>query len=374
MSTLIYNFLLQNGLEIVNAPEQSDIIILSTCGFDQDREELSKSLVLEYIERFSTTKQLIICGCLPKIASDLFDLPNVITIGPTELYKFDCFFEPSINIAEISASMLHESFIDRDYGMLDQYYIQICQGCINNCSYCAIRKAKGYVSSKPMEWILSQIHHATKLGAKTIRLLADDCGSYGVDLGIDFADLLNEISEYDIFISVNYIEPNRLITLYPKIRQQALNKLQFLNIPVQSTSNRIIDLMNRRYDIAVVLDLAREIRARVSDIFLETHIIYGFPSETRDEFEDTFRVLDYFDSAIYFYYTDRPNVESCRFHGKISRSEIIRRTESILTHPRLCLRKSSSELPAILLGYDLHTPNDIYKSIARSYPDHRPEK
>ena len=75
-------------------------------------------------------------------------------------------------------------------------------------------------------------------------------------------------------------------------------KIDFMNIPVQATAGRIIALMNRHYDVAEIMALVREVKEKYPHIFIETHVIYGFPGETREEFRDTFKLARVFDSVM----------------------------------------------------------------------------
>ncbi|NLJ27692.1 radical SAM protein [Desulforhabdus amnigena] len=365
-STQINNFFCRNDFRMVETAEEADCIVISTCGFDQERENASRHIIDQYIDRFSKHKLIIICGCLTKIHPNLFDQTDVITIGPKNLHRFNEIFQPEIRIEDVSGGKLNNRFIDSGYGILDAYYLQICQGCVNNCTYCAIKKAKGYVTSKPLNKVIHELEQAIKDGFSRIMLLGDDCGSYGVDLGIDFSDLLNELVRFDAGISINYVEPGRFLYLYPKLRRSTLERIEFINIPIQSTSNRIIKLMGRHYDFDDVLRLMQEMRRSYPGIYLETHIMYGFPTESREEFESSFSAAEYFDSVIYFYYTDRKDARSSFLNGKISRSEIDYRTKAILNHPRFHLNSDSATPPLIMLGYDLQTPHDIFKSIEGS--------
>jgi tRNA A37 methylthiotransferase MiaB len=153
--------------------------------------------------------------------------------------------------------------------------------------------------------------------------------------------------------------------MYPKIDQEVVEKIDFMDIPLQSTSKRILGLMNRRYEVADILNLAKEIKRRSPRIYLETQIIYAFPSETKEEFRDTFGLTEFFDTVIYFYYTDRKDVKSSLLPGKLTSSEIINRTEEIMHHPRFSRGQDTAEPPIVLLGYD---PNgsDISKCIERN--------
>ncbi len=365
LSTQIQNFFTQNGFELVSGPEDSDFVVITTCGFDQERENLSRAIIDDYVSEFGGRKKIIICGCLPKINPDLFAPPHVTLIGPKELDRFNEIFQPTRRIEDISGSELSSRFIDEQYGFLDAYYVQICQGCVNDCSYCAIKKAKGSVTSKPIDRIILEIREGIRKDFERFVFVADDCGSYGADIGVDFADLLNQLKNFDIRININYIEPSEFLHLYPKIDPDAFDRIDFIDIPVQSTSQRILALMNRTYGIEEILDVAAEIKQRWPHIYLETQVIYGFPSETREEFKDTFRLVEAFDTVIYFYYTDRIDVASSSLPGKVPASEVIHRTHEIIRHPKYAPVQETAEPPMVLLGYGLGIP-ELLKSIERN--------
>ncbi len=368
-STQIHNFFRRNGFTMVETAEEADCIVISTCGFDQERENASRHIIDQYIDRFSKHKLIIVCGCLTRIHPNLFEHTGIITIGPKELHRFNDIFQPEIQIEDVSGGKLNDRFIDSGYGILDAYYLQICQGCVNNCAYCAIKKAKGYVTSKPLNKVFHELEQAIKDGFNHIMLIGDDCGSYGVDLGLDLSHVLNELVHFDAGISINYVEPGRFLHLYPKLQRSALERIEFINIPVQSASNRILDLMGRHYEVDDVLRIVQEMRRSYPGIYLETHMIYGFPTESQEEFESSFRAAEYFDSVIYFYYTDRKDVRSSLLDGKIPRSEIDLRTKAVLNHPRFRLNSDSATPPVIMLGYDLQAPHDIFDSIEGSMGD-----
>lgn len=354
-----------NGHPLTDEPADADVIVISTCGFDQARERLSISIVDPYIQKFSADKKIIICGCLTKVNPDLFDLTRVTLIGPKELHRFNEMFNPAVKIEDISGSRLNERFINAQYGFIDAYYLQVCQGCVNHCSYCAIKSAKGFVTSKSIGQVIGEVAQGMQKGFERFMLLADDCGSYGADLGGDFADLLNALENFDIRISINYIEPRGFQKLYPKIHKKVFDRIDFMNIPVQSTTKRILDLMNRHYDVNDITQIAGEIKKDFPDIYLETHVIYGFPGETREEFRDSFQLSRYFDSVIYFYYTDRKNVKASLLPGKLSADEMIDRTREIMRHSLFTRETESATSPLVLLGYNL-SESEMFESIRQN--------
>lgn len=373
MTTRLNNFLALNGYELVSAAEQADSIVISTCGFDQGREDASTSAVLDHMGRFAN-KRIIVCGCLPKISPALFQDSSLIGVGAKELHKFNELFQARIPIETVSGGRLDYRFLSKDYAVPDTYYLQICQGCVNACSYCAIKRAKGHVTSTPPELLMRDLEQAVAAGFDRIMLLADDCGSYGADLGITFADLLRQIVRYDVRVSINYIEPSEYLQLYQECGADIFEHVDFINIPIQSASGRIVKLMDRKYDPLEVIRTVQEMKRESPQTYCETHIIYGFPTETREEFEASFRAIEAFDSLIYFYYTDRKGTKASRLQPKIADAEIIDRTHAILQHPRFAIAPEGATPPLVLLGYDLKAPDDIFQSLAQSRLESRAEK
>lgn len=368
LSTQIRNFFGQNGHPLVDHPGQAETIVISTCGFDQEREDVSMSVIDFHMQNYAGKKRIIICGCLTKINPDLFDPSRVELIGPKELHRFNEIFAPTIPIEQLSGSIMDPRFIDSQYGLFDAFYLQICQGCMNNCSYCAIKKAKGEVRSKAVDCIIGEVEQAMEQGFCQFMLLGDDCASYGKDLNTDLSALLNKLCHYDIQININYLEPRGFYELYPKINADVFQQINFMSIPVQSASGRLLGLMNRHYEINAITDMVGAIKKKSPDTFIETHVIYGFPGETLEEFEKSFILSQYFDSVIYFYYTERKNVKSSMLPGKMNADAMIHRTRRIMGHPSFTRDPDTDKEPQVLLGYGL-SKTELFQSIRKSYPE-----
>lgn len=200
---------------------------------------------------------------------------------------------------------------------------------MNNCAYCAIKKAKGYVTSKPLNKVIAEFKQGLESGFKHFILLGDDCGSYGVDIGTDFAELLNEINKIkgDYKIDIHYFEPHRLEVLFPKINKKIFKKIYAMRIPIQSANQRIVKLMNRNYDLNNVFRIVKKIKKISSSIILRTHLIYCYPTETREEFMNniTHPDLKYFDEVKHFCYSPRKGTPASKLANKIKSREKKRR-------------------------------------------------
>ena len=350
LGSLIHTFLKKNGYSLITKSSQSDYIIINTCGVDQTREDMALSLIQYYCNKYLVKKQLIICGCLPEINPSLNQSEDIrkklILIGPKELYRFNEIFTPQISIEKVANNLIDKKLCNKNGFKEDGYYILISQGCMSNCAYCSIKKAKGDVTSKPLLQVLKEFKAGLKLGFKYFILLGDDCGSYGMDIGIDLAELLNAIGQIkgDYQISIHYFEPHRLEILFPKIKRDIFRKIYALNIPIQSMNQRIIKLMNRKYNLESILFIAKKIKEVSPSIILKTHIIYCYPTETKKEFLNNINHpgLEEYSQVHYYCFSLRKGTSAAKLKYGISRGE---RKSKIETIKKISCQKNNYFFP-----------------------------
>lgn len=304
-TTKILNFFRLNGYQITSDEEEADVIIVTGCGVFNENEELAMAEYEDLRETFPE-KKTIPAGCFAKI----LELKG--RINPKGVSKLDEWFSHRISTNDVPAGEIVEGW--------PFYHLQICQGCVGRCSYCAIKKAKGFVTSRPIENIIDEAKQLTKDGFNHFILLADDAASYGVDIGTDFAELANAL--VGILPSVaylpHYLEPGKLLDLYPKINSLFWQRVYQINVPVQSVADRILKLMNRNYSVQevgeVVLKIKEQMLPETSWIFrgTVTHVIYGFPTETEAEFVQLFKTTKYFDEVFFHRFSPRPGTPAAK--------------------------------------------------------------
>ena len=368
LGSQLYSFFEMNGFWIVNNPEEADFIIITTCAFDNERESGALSIVDDLSGKFAFKKKIIVCGCLPKINKDIPNDKRIIAIGPKELTKFDEIFAARVKIEDIYAGKLNKYFCADRIGELEYGYIQIGHGCVNKCSYCIIKKAKGNIESKSPEQILHEFKLGIKSGLRKFFLLADDCGSYGLDIKTDFAELLNllcsELGDSFDSLGILYFEPNQLIKLYPRIDKNVFKKIDSINVPVQTVSPRLLKLMNRDYSINAVLNILAEIKSINKKIDFRTHLIYGFPGESRKDFASLVSLVGHFNLISCFYYSDRKGTKAYNLGGKASRSEIMYRTSVIMR-----MENQAGDQAKLKTKIELaYQPKTVFASIAKTVP------
>ncbi|MDE1920396.1 MAG: radical SAM protein [Candidatus Omnitrophica bacterium] len=322
----IVMFLRVNGYEYTFDTEAScDVVLINSCCVSNAMMSKMKIMISETLEE-GQVKKVIIFGCFVPFAEDRGNDARVIMIGPKEAEEFDQLFAHRIPIGHVPAGRLN-SRLFRPHQLMDadeDYFVLICQGCTQNCSYCNIKRAKGRITSRSAEQIIKDIQQGLKEGKKNFVLVGDDCGSYGVDLKTDLACLVREIIDAcpDIRLKINYVYPGRLIHLFPSLAGSIVSgKIIYMCVPLQSGSKRILKLMNRDYDLGRLRDIVTEIKKIAPSLWIYTHMIVNFPTETMEDLEDTLQAAEWFDDFVLFNYSDNPMTAASRFYPKVEGQE-----------------------------------------------------
>ena len=376
-------YLSLNGYRVCRTPEESDCILFTSCAFKDDKEEYSVRRIQKLMKY---GKRVIVYGCLPDIAPNRFvQFDGVSHLAPKDLNRIDTFFDhirvPYAEVPEVHqltrsaqdglwaaarrklrwSKLIDPAFYESAWLFLKKrvafgtdntatpYYLQICRGCRGRCAYCAIPRAIGGVVSLPVERILRELREGYEKDVREFVLLGDDPGCYGLDLGIDFPRLLQELcreaaqlrknGETDdrIRFNINEIHPKYLISfiddILPGVGQGRLGKVL---CPVQSASNRILERMEREHTIEAYEAALNKLRQVNSRVFLSTQIIAGFPGETEDEYQQSldFLVRVQFDEVVIFGYDDKANTAASRMDGKIEARKIRSRVRRGLKYLR----------------------------------------
>ena len=300
-----------NHYEIVNNPNDAEILVVNTCGFIESAKEEAINTILEMAEyKKKKCKYLIAMGCLvqryyedlvkllPEV--DLFikiDEYNILWDKIEDLIKRDIVekstTKTSKKISEIKPLPMptYNEFMERVVTTGKNYaYLKIGEGCSNKCTYCAIPYIRGPFVSRKMEDILDEAEMLAKKGIKELIVIAQDTTKYGIDIYGEskLAELLEKIS------NVKGIEWIRFLYSYPEgITDKLINVVatngkiaKYFDIPIQHISNPILKKMNRRTSKEDVTKIIEKIRKEVPDVTLRTSLIVGFPGETKENFEE----------------------------------------------------------------------------------------
>jgi threonylcarbamoyladenosine tRNA methylthiotransferase MtaB len=373
----IFNYFLKNGLKPVKKIKKADIICIYTCGGFNSTEELSIKTIKDLLQKKSKNAIIIVTGCLTRInpgsiyningikIMDLYNLedldeiihpkikfkqiPNAGTIGSIPpLYKDEKIkklytlisnpnFIKNISIANFLNYIKKISF--RKNNTLfnkNVYNIRISRGCLGSCSYCSIKLAHGCLQSKPIEQIQKDFEVGLKKGYKTFTFIGQDIGCYGLDIKTNIVEVLKiffkNIGENKIIL--NDFNPKWFVKYYDELEPLFIaNHKNILSLltPIQSGSNNILKPMGRGYKIEEVKRCISTLKEKIPDLKIRTHIIVGFPGETKEDFQQTLNLLKeiQFFSVDLFPYSDRIVTEAFKMKDKISSDVIQERMEQI---------------------------------------------
>jgi len=339
-----------NHHTITDTIEEADIIIVNTCSFLKSKE----IYFLNFIQKINETKkahqQLMIIGCLPSIDKEqlLHINPDMLLFG-RDLYAIKNYFHfehvPKSKITNVKDKLsfkkkciwlfnklfLHSKHIEYRLKRNKVCYLQISTGCRGTCTYCS-EKFTTHLKSRPIPEIIDTIYDGIAHGFKLFGLNSDDASAYGKDIDCSLEDLLKEIVKIkeDIYFSIPEFNPNGLSDTVIELLQD--KKFLYITIPIQSGSQRILDLMERPYKIEEVKKKVEKIRKTNKKLMINTHIIVGFPSETEGDFKQTKELLEtgLFDRVKVFMYNERPNIKALTIEPKVTEETKKQRKEILL--------------------------------------------
>lgn len=355
---------------IVNNPQEADIIVVNTCGFIDAAKEEAINTILEMSEyKKQRCKYLIAMGCLvQRYYNDLVkSIPEVDLFIKLDEYK---------NLWEKIEDLIKLNEVDKSYKqtiirvsdieqlpMFDQVeymdkvittgknyaYIKIGEGCSNNCTYCAIPYIRGKFVSRKFEDIIAEAKELAKEGYKELIIIAQDTTKYGVDLygKSRLAELLKELSK------IKEIKWIRFLYSYPEgITDELIKTVKendkianYFDIPIQHISDKVLKRMNRKTSEKEIKNLIKKIRNEIPDVVLRTSLIVGFPGETEDDFNKLYKFVSIakFDKLGAFTYSKEEGTPAARMSEQIHHMTKKSRYNKIMERQQEISRKSLQE-------------------------------
>lgn len=301
----IEQFLRENQYEFAEDISSSDIVIINTCAYS-DQMQLSNEKMIHEIVKAYPQKMVLVFGCLVSLTS-IKEENNLLLIGNSDIPKLGKMFNHCVPWESCPASQLTHFDPYQETMTKQDSFVRICQGCCNNCSYCNIKLAKGAVKSRPIGQIKEEVQRLIRKNVFEITLLADDCGSYGQDIGSDIVELMSALASMDgqLKFKIYTIFPTLLLRYYqglkPFFEEQ---RIPYICLPLQSASSRVLKLMNRNYDIAMIKEVLTDIKRVSPDTYLFTHFMINFPDESVQDFQESIALAKFFDSSLFLPYQE----------------------------------------------------------------------
>jgi tRNA-2-methylthio-N6-dimethylallyladenosine synthase len=326
-------YILENqGYSMCESREKSDIIIINTCAV----REKAKNRLYGHIGRLKDLKaknpDLIICigGCSAqnlkeriikdfKFVDIVFGTHNISELSDL-IDKVESGFKNICSVRDVESDyILENSKRSHDFKAL----IPISIGCNNYCSYCIVPYVRGQEKSLDHKIILKTIKKLVKKGVIEVTLLGQNVNSYGKDIRLDyiFSDLLSDIAE------IKGLKRIRFMTSHPKdfssdiidVVRDKDNICNHIHLPLQSGSDNVLMLMNRKYSQKKYLEIIDNIRQKIPDCSITTDIIVGFPGEKREDFLQTLKILEdvRFNRAFTFIYSKREHTVAANMEDPV---------------------------------------------------------
>ncbi len=379
--------LARSGYEITDDEAEAGIIIVNSCSFIGDAQEESINAIIE-AGRFKSEgrcRYLVVSGCLSQRFREEIrsQLPEVDAMLGTASYPRICEVLSAlengrgpVELFDSTDAPVH-SHEERMLSTGGHYaYLKIAEGCSKRCSYCIIPYLRGNYRSVPMEELLDEARRLVEGGVRELILVAQETTLYGTDL-YGKKSLHTLIHSLSLLRDLKWI---RILYCYPEeiydelIEEMAVNKkvVKYLDLPIQSGSDRILRAMGRLTSRAHITELIGRLRSRIPDICLRTTLISGFPGESEEDHRET---LDFvkeirFDRLGVFPYSKEKGTKAAAMKGQIPKKEKLRRRDEIMK----AQQEISAEISESFTGRTLDAfiegrvdGGDIYA--ARTYRD-----
>jgi tRNA-2-methylthio-N6-dimethylallyladenosine synthase len=319
----IQSELVSGGHQLVEHPDDANLIILNTCAVRGKPVEKVLTLLGELRKERKQGRDLTLAlmGCLAQLeeGQDIAKRFNIdILLGPGAITDI----LPAIAALETGQHSFESLRFKDD---LDTYitpaptsltgFLTIMRGCNHHCTYCIVPTTRGPEVSRPVESIMREVTAMQKNGVQEIYLLGQNVNSYGLGNSKlpSFANLLRMVADSEIpRVKFTTSHPMNFTSDIVDAIAEKDSICKYIHLPVQSGSNRILRRMAREYSRERYLGIIKEIRAKIPDVVISTDFIVGFPGETEDDFEATLSLYDEvkYDQAYMFMYSARPGTPS----------------------------------------------------------------
>lgn len=292
------------GYEVVNTYNDSDLVIVNTCGFIDDAVQESLDTIGEALKE---NGRVIVTGCLGVKSDEIREIhPNVLAVTGPHAYE-----EVLNQVHEHLPKPTHNPFenLIPDHGVKltpkHFAYLKISEGCNHKCTFCIIPSMRGDLVSRPIGEVLSEAERLKAAGVKELLVISQDTSAYGVDVKYkmdfwngmpvktDMKTLCEKLGELGLWVRLHYVYPYPSVDkVIPLMTQGKL--LPYLDIPFQHASPKILKAMKRPGQAERVLERIKKWREICPEIVIRSTFIVGFPGETEEDFQ---LLLDWLEDA-----------------------------------------------------------------------------
>ena len=334
-SEVLMGQLIANKIEVEHQSEKDDsnIVVVNTCGFIDNAKEESVNTILEQIRRKENgdIEKLFVTGCLSeRYKPDLEkEMPNVDEFfGTRDLPRL---------LKSLGADYKHELVGERLTTTPTHYaYLKISEGCDRKCSFCAIPLMRGGHKTTPIEDLVLEAEKLAAKGVKELILIAQDLTYYGLDLYKErkLAELMTKLSEVEgiEWIRIHYAFPTSFPVDVLEVIKNNPKICTYLDIPLQHVSDNLLKSMRRGTTMKKTMDLIKKFREDVPGITIRTSLIVGYPGETEKEFQELLDFVQHskFDRLGVFTYSHEENTHAYNLVDDVPQEVKHQRAEDVM--------------------------------------------
>ena len=343
---IVLGILKKQGYDVTDKPEEADVVLLNTCSIRENAEQRIYGRIgnLKTLKVNKPELVLGILGCMAeRLRKDLLEDKKAVdlVVGPDEYRRLPEYIDIALNGDKGIGVKLSrtETYDDiephREDGL--SAWISVMRGCDKFCTFCVVPFTRGRERSRSLISIISELENLSLRGFKDVTLLGQNVNSYLDEestTGADFADLLSAAAKVDKNMRI------RFSTSHPQDISDKLiytiaehsNLCNYIHLPVQSGSNRILELMNRTYTVEHYLNLIDKAKKIIPGVSFSTDIISGFPTETWEDHLATLEVLKQvrYDGAYMFKYSPREGTKAFRMEDDVPEDVKSKRLQEII--------------------------------------------
>lgn len=343
---IVLGILKKQGYDVTDKPDNADVILLNTCSIRDNAEQRIYGRIgnLKTLKYKKPGLVLGILGCMAeRLRKDLIEDKKVVdlVVGPDEYRRLPEYIDVAFNGDKGIGVKLSrtETYDDiephREDGL--SAWISVMRGCDKFCTFCVVPFTRGRERSRSLQSIVAELENLSQRGFKDVSLLGQNVNSYRDEQsanGGDFADLLAASAKVDRSMRI------RFTTSHPQDLSDKLlytiaehpNLCNYIHLPVQSGSNRILELMNRTYTVEHYLNLIEKAKKIIPGVSFSTDIISGFPTETWEDHLATLEVIKQvrYDGAYMFKYSPREGTKAFKMDDDVTEATKGKRLQEII--------------------------------------------
>ena len=371
------------NMERTDDPSKASVLLLNTCSIREKPQEKVFSQLGRWQVYKKTNPNVVIgvggCVASQEGKSIVKRAPYVdIVFGPQTLHRLPQMYDQVVasrrSVVDISFPKIEKfDFLPKTNLIKPSAFVTIIEGCSKFCSFCVVPYTRGLEVSRPPEQILDEINHLASMGVREVTLLGQNVNAYRAKNSegarIKLSQLIDQVTTIENIDRIRFTTSHPLQFSHDLIESFSNKKLaNFLHLPVQSGSNRILKLMKRKHTVETYIAKINKLKKVRPNISISSDFIVGFPGETEDDFRQTMTLIETigFDQSFSFIFSPRPQTPAAsmkdttsydekldrlkRLQAKISSNAMKISKSMVGTNQRILVEKKSKKVKTQLAG------------------------